>query len=88
MFRGIGENVFRSRVAKRIFGLFILAAFIPIILISFISFNYISTQLDNEARRQLYRESRGVVLMNLYADIPVRGKAIGGQGGAAGRPQP
>lgn len=59
----LSENLFKSKVAKRIFGLFILAAFIPVILISYISFNYISTQLDEQTRRQLYRESRASGLL-------------------------
>ena len=51
-------RIFSSKVAKRVFGLFILSAFIPIITISFISFNQISGQLDDETRHQLHRESK------------------------------
>ena len=78
MFRGLSENVFKSKVAKRIFGLFILAAFIPVILISLISFNYISTQLDQESRRQLYRESRslGLVIFDRLTSLDINIKII------------
>ena len=52
----------RSKVSKRIFSLFILSALIPILTIYLISYNQISEQLDNETRRQLYRESRSLGL--------------------------
>lgn len=78
MFSGPSKNVFKSKVAKRIFGLFILAAFIPVILISLISFNYISTQLDQETRRQLYRESRslGLVIFDRLTSLDINIKII------------
>ena len=54
----VNLEIFTSRVAKRLFGLFVLSALIPLITISYISYKQISNQLDIETRRYLHRESK------------------------------
>lgn len=52
----------RSRVSRRIFLLFLLAAFLPIVIISFISYKHINKQMAEDAQRQLHQESRALGL--------------------------
>ena len=52
----------RSRVSRRIFLLFLLAAFVPIVIISFISYKHINQQMEEDAQRQLHQESRALGL--------------------------
>lgn len=51
-----------GNVSRRILLSFILSALIPIITIYLVSYNQISSQLDNEIRRQLYETSRSLGL--------------------------
>ncbi len=53
----------RSQVSRRIFGLFIISALVPILTITLISFNQVSKQLEKESRKQIYRESRATGLI-------------------------
>lgn len=53
----------RNQLSRRIFGLFILSALIPILTITLISFNHVSKQLEKESIRQVYRESRATGLI-------------------------
>jgi diguanylate cyclase (GGDEF)-like protein len=52
----------RSRVSRRIFLLFLLAAVLPIIIISIISYKHINQQMAEDAQRQLHQESRALGL--------------------------
>lgn len=51
-----------SNVSRRILFSFVLSALIPVITIYLVSYNQISSQLDNEIRRQLYETSRSLGL--------------------------
>ena len=65
MYVDIKKNIFSSKVAKRIFGLFIISTFIPLFTISIVTYSYLSSQLERDVKRELYRESRAQGL-NLY----------------------
>ena len=52
----------RSKFSRRIFALFLLSALIPVITIFFISLSYISDQLENATKEQIYQESRSLGL--------------------------
>ena len=52
----------RSKFSRRIFVLFMMSALIPVIIIFFISLNYISDQLDNTTKHQIYQDSRSLGL--------------------------
>jgi diguanylate cyclase (GGDEF)-like protein len=68
----------RSRLSRRIFGLFLLTAFIPILTISLVSFKQISEQLDIESKRQVYRESRalGLAMFDRFLSLETNLKLI------------
>ena len=68
----------RSRVSKRIFTLFVLSAFIPLLTISLISFKQISEQLYKESKRQVYRESRalGLTIYDRFLSLETNLKLI------------
>ena len=48
----------RSKVARRIFLLFVCCALLPILALTFISFESVSQQLAEQSRRQLQRASK------------------------------
>ena len=48
----------RSKVARRIFVLFVCCALLPILALAFISFESVSRQLADQSRRQLQRASK------------------------------
>ena len=50
----------RSKIAQKIFTLFILAAFIPLVIVSIISYRHISDQLQSDTRRNIFRESKAL----------------------------
>ena len=56
----------RSKIAQKMFTLFVLAAFIPLVIVAIISYQHISDQLQEETRRNVYRESKalGTVLLD------------------------
>lgn len=53
---------FRSKVARRIFTLFILCALLPITALAFISFGQVTDQLYEQSRRRLHQASKAVGL--------------------------
>jgi len=52
----------RSRVSRRIFLLFVLAAFVPITMISVISYEHINRQMHEDKEREMHEESRALGL--------------------------
>ena len=52
----------RSKVGRRIFTLFLLAAVLPICLISLISYNHVRQQISDGVKRQVHVESRALGL--------------------------
>ncbi|MFQ5988853.1 MAG: HD domain-containing phosphohydrolase [Candidatus Methylomirabilales bacterium] len=52
----------RSKVARRIFTLFILCALLPIAALAFISFGQVTKQLNDQSRRRLHQTSKAVGL--------------------------
>lgn len=58
----VNLNSLRSRVSRRIFLLFILAAFVPITIISVISYEHINRQMREDKEREMHEESRALGL--------------------------
>ena len=58
-------QVLKSKVARRILWLFVLSAGIPLIIISTISYNYISSKLESDTATQINREARSLGLAML-----------------------
>ncbi|MGA1794745.1 MAG: HD domain-containing phosphohydrolase [bacterium] len=56
----IDETFLKSKVARRIFALFILCALIPLVAISVISFTQVSKQLESQSRLRLRRSSKSI----------------------------
>lgn len=50
----------RSKVARRIFGLFIFCALVPILALAFISFTQVTEQLYKQGQRQLHQSCKGL----------------------------
>ncbi len=62
----------RSKIAQKIFTLFVLAAFIPLVIVSFISYRHISDQLQSDTRRNVFRESKALGALLLDRLIAAR----------------
>ena len=56
------RHTLASKVGRRIFTLFILAAFLPVVLISIISYDYIRDQISVGVRQQIRTETRNLGL--------------------------
>ena len=50
----------RSKVARRIFGLFIFCALVPILALAFISFTQVTEQLHSQSQRRLHQSSKAL----------------------------
>jgi predicted PurR-regulated permease PerM len=50
--------VFRSKVARRVFFLFILCALIPLSVLAYYAFNQVTGNLYSQANRQLHQASK------------------------------
>ena len=61
----------RTRVARRILGLFIVCAFVPIGALAVLSYRRVSTQLTQQATQRLHEISKGagMVLMKRLTDL-------------------
>jgi PAS domain S-box-containing protein len=61
----------RTRVARRILGLFIVCAFVPIGTLAVLSYRRVSTQLTQQATQRLHEISKGaaMVLMKRLTDL-------------------
>jgi putative nucleotidyltransferase with HDIG domain len=58
----IERRILRSRVARRIFVLFIICAVIPIAALAFLAFGLVSGQLQEQSQRRLHQAARTVGL--------------------------
>lgn len=58
----IERRILRSRVARRIFTLFILCAVIPIAALAFLAFGLVTAQLQEQSQRRLHQAARTVGL--------------------------
>jgi hypothetical protein len=50
----------RSKVSRRIFGLFVCCALLPIVILSIVSFGHVAKQLNEQNHRQIHQESKNV----------------------------
>ncbi|MCK4794954.1 MAG: HD domain-containing protein [Desulfobacteraceae bacterium] len=50
----------RSKVARRIFGLFIFCALVPILALAFISFTQVTEQLHSQSQKRLHQSSKAL----------------------------
>ena len=51
---------FCSKVARRIFGLFVLCAFLPVAILAALSFGHVTKQLNEQSHRRIQRETKSV----------------------------
>jgi len=56
----LGTTFFRSRVARRIFVLFVFCALVPISVLAIISFSQVSELLNKQSQRQLHLTSKSL----------------------------
>ncbi len=56
----IDATFLRSKVARRIFMLFVLSALLPIATLALLSFHQVSQQLYTDGQRQLHRDSKAI----------------------------
>jgi len=56
----LDRQTFRSRVARRVFLVFLVGALLPVTAFAAFSFLHVSRQLEDQARRQLRAESKAV----------------------------
>lgn len=63
-----GIALFKSRVAKRIFFLFLVCAMLPITLFSYLSFSQVSTQLQDQSMRRIQNNTKsyGLILFERF----------------------
>lgn len=54
----IKRNFFRSQVARRIFGLFVLCALLPLGVLAYVAFSQVRTQLQQQAEQWLQHTSK------------------------------
>lgn len=50
----------RSRVARRVFGLFVISSLLPIAMLGLLSFEHVQGQLSEQSYRQLHRDSKAI----------------------------
>ena len=58
----IETTFLHSKLARRIFWLFVLCALIPIAVLAFVSLQNVTAQLEEQSRRHLLQESRDEAL--------------------------
>jgi len=58
----IDPTFLRSRVARRIFLLFVLCAFVPISVLAFVSFRQVTDQLKKQSQRRLHQSSKALAM--------------------------
>jgi len=58
----IDPTFLRSRVARRIFLLFVLCAFVPISALAFVSFRQVTDQLKKQSQRRLHQSSKALAM--------------------------
>lgn len=63
-----GLSLFKSRVAKRIFFLFLVCAMLPITVFSYLSFSQVSTQLQDQSMRRIQNNTKsyGLILFERF----------------------
>ena len=66
-----GLSLFKSRVAKRIFLLFLVCAMLPISIFSYLSFSQVSAQLKDQSMRRIQSttKSYGLILLERFVFI-------------------
>ncbi len=90
----LDKTFLRSKVARRVFALFILCALLPITLLALVSFSHVSSQLNEQTKKRLHRESKAVGmsiyerLLFLEADLKLIGSKMGPRPGRAGKTMP
>jgi putative nucleotidyltransferase with HDIG domain len=65
---GLNLTVFKSRLAKRFFGIFVLGSLIPIMALAMVSYYRVSQQLTNQALDRLKQSSKTHAL-SIYNDL-------------------
>ncbi len=58
----LDKTFFQSRVARRIFGLFILCAILPMTVLAMLSFNHVTRQLGEQSRQRLRQASKSMAM--------------------------
>jgi putative nucleotidyltransferase with HDIG domain len=61
----VDSTFLRSKVARRIFVLFISCALLPIAILAFLSFSHVTKQLNEQSKRRLYQTSKAIS-MSIY----------------------
>jgi signal transduction histidine kinase len=61
----LGENIFHTKVARRVFTLFIICAIVPIAVLALVSFNQVKTQLKYQSQERLHQECKSLA-MSIY----------------------
>ena len=63
-----GLSFFKTRVAKRIFILFLLCAMLPITVFSYLSFSQVSAQLKDQSMRRIQNNTKsyGLILFERF----------------------
>jgi signal transduction histidine kinase len=62
------NNIFQTKVARRIFTLFIICAIVPIAALALVSFNQVKTQLENQSRERLHQECKSLAV-SIYGQM-------------------
>ena len=82
----VDTTFLRSKVARRVFFLFILCALLPITVMAIISFGHVSQQLKEQSHKRLHQASKSVGmavyerLLFLEAEMKLIGSRLGGSG--------
>lgn len=90
----LDKTFLRSKVARRVFALFIICALLPITLLAIVSFSHVSSQLNEQTKKRLHRESKAVGmsiyerLLFLEADMKLIASKMGPRPGRAGKTMP
>ena len=71
----IDSSFLRSKVARRIFALFVLSALLPIGLLALLSFSQVTNQLVEHGYEQLHRDSKAVA-MTLFERLSMTGSEL------------
>ena len=58
----LDKTFFQSRIARRIFGLFILCAILPMTVLAVLSFNHVTRQLGDQSRQRLRQASKSMAM--------------------------
>lgn len=66
-----GLSLFKSRVAKRIFILFLVCAMLPITIFSYLSFSQVSNQLKEQSMRRIQNtaKSYGLIIFDRFVSL-------------------